>query len=75
MILSRLANEYFKEGEDASLRDGYIKGIIVFVIGLSVSYFMASLLGSGEAGVFTAICFFGALIFAELNIRNEQTKK
>lgn len=57
------------------MRDGYIKGIIVFVIGLSVSYFMASLLGSGEAGVFTAICIFGALIFAELNIHNEQTKK
>lgn len=57
------------------MRDGYIKGIIVFVIGLSVSYIMASLFGSGEGGVFTAICFFGALIFAELNIHNEQTKK
>lgn len=57
------------------MRDGYIKGIISFVIGLSVSYIMASLLGSGEGGVFTAICFFGALIFAELNIHNEQTKK
>lgn len=54
---------------------GYVRGVVAFVAGMVLSYLVAALLNSGEAGIFTAVCFFGALIYAEFCEHNQRCEK
>ena len=54
---------------------GYMRGVVAFVVGLVFSYLVATFLNSGEAGIFTAVCFFGALIYAEFCEHNQRCEK
>lgn len=54
---------------------GYARGIVAFLVGLLLSYLVSTFLNSAGAGVFTAVCFFGALIYAEICEHNQRCEK